>query len=192
MYAMSEWAGEYPAELIGITDYESINDDRIGRTLKKLFDADRSSLLTEIVVRSVSEFNLSMKRFHNDSTSVALGGIYRKASGNDIRSRRTINPTFGHSKVHRGELKQLALIFTVTGDGTVPVHYSVADGNTVDSAAHIETWESIRKLTGRGDFMYVADSKLCTPKMKTILIHCILCSCKKKDSIWAGCPLERT
>ncbi len=162
MYAMGEWAGEYPAELLGITDYESINDDRIGRTLERLFDADRSSLLTEIVVRSVREFDLSMKRLHNDSTSVALSGIYRNASGNEIRSRKTVNLTFGHSKDHRGDLKQLVWILTVTGDGAVPVHYRVVDGNTVDSPTHIETWESIRKLTGRSDFMYVADSKLCT------------------------------
>ena len=46
MYVMGEWAGEYPAELLGITDCEGVNDDRIGRTLERLFDADRSSLLT--------------------------------------------------------------------------------------------------------------------------------------------------
>ena len=44
----------------------------------------------------------------------------------------------------------------------MPVHYRVADGNTNDSPTHIETWDSIRKLTGRSDFLYVADSKLCT------------------------------
>src|SRR5206468_4649382 len=37
-----------------------------------------------------------------------------------------------------------------------------ADGNTNDSQTHIETWEAIRELAGRADFLYVADSKLCT------------------------------
>ncbi|MHB1637510.1 MAG: IS1634 family transposase [Thermoplasmataceae archaeon] len=84
------------------------------------------------------------------------------ATGKDMRMKKTINLTFGHSKDHRKDLKQLVWILTVTADGAVPVHYSVADGNASDSPTHIETWDSIRKLTGRPDFLYVADSKLCT------------------------------
>jgi transposase len=164
LYGIGEWVEEYPPALLGTSgdDAMHINDDRIGRSLERLFDADRSSLMTEIVVSAVREFDLSMKRFHNDSTSVALSGLYRTATGKDMRMKKTVNLTFGHSKDHRRDLKQLVWILTVTGDGSVPVHYSAADGNTNDSPTHIETWDSIFRLTGRPDFMYVADSKLCT------------------------------
>ncbi|MHB8561825.1 MAG: IS1634 family transposase [Thermoplasmataceae archaeon] len=164
IYGIREWAEKYPPALLGMgTDHvEKLNDDRIGRSLDRLFDADRSSLMTEIVVHAVREFDLSMKRFHNDSTSVALSGLYRMATGKDMRMKKTVNLTFGHSKDHRKDLKQLVWILTVTSDGAVPVHYRVADGNTNDSPTHIETWDSIRKLTGRSDFLYVADSKLCS------------------------------
>ena len=164
LYGIEEWISGFPAELLGISEenVRRINDDRIGRSLERLFDTDRSSLMTEIVVSAVREFDLSMKRFHNDSTSVALSGLYRTATGKDMRMKRTVNLTFGHSKDHRKDLKQLVWILTVTADGSVPVHYRVADGNTNDSPTHIETWDSIRKLTGRSDFMYVADSKLCS------------------------------
>ena len=37
-----------------------------------------------------------------------------------------------------------------------------ADGNTSDSRTHIETWSALRALAGRADFLYVADSKLCS------------------------------
>ena len=164
LYGIGEWVEEYPQALLGTSgdDAMHINDDRIGRSLERLFDADRSSLMTEIVVSAVREFDLSMKRFHNDSTSVALSGLYRTATGKDRRMKKTVNLTFGHSKDHRKDLKQLVWILTVTADGSVPVHYRVADGNTNDSPTHIETWDSIRKLTGRSDFLYVADSKLCS------------------------------
>ena len=164
LYGIGEWVEEYPPALLGTSgdDAMHINDDRIGRSLERLFDADRSSLMTEIVVSAVREFDLSMKRFHNDSTSVALSGLYRTATGKDMRMEKTVNLTFGHSKDHRKDLKQLVWILTVTADGSVPVHYRVADGNTNDSPTHIETWDSIRKLTGRSDFLYVADSKLCS------------------------------
>ena len=163
LYGIEEWILEFPAELLGISgeSVRRINDDRISRSLERLFDANRSSIMTEIVVRAVQEFDLSMKRFHNDSTSVALSGLYRR-TGKETRMKKTVNLTFGHSKDHRRDLKQLVWILTVTGDGSVPVHYSAADGNTIDSPTHIETWDSIFKLTGRPDFMYVADSKLCT------------------------------
>ena len=164
LYGIGEWVEEYPQALLGTSgdDAMHINDDRIGRSLERLFDADRSSLMTEIVVSAVREFDFSMKRFHNDSTSVALSGLYRTATGKDMRMKKTVNLTFGHSKDHRKDLKQLVWILTVTADGSVPVHYRVADGNTNDSPTHIETWDSIRKLTGRSDFLYVADSKLCS------------------------------
>ena len=90
-----------------------------------------------------------MKRFHNDSTSVALSGLYGTATGKDMRMKKTVNLTFGHSKDHRKDLKQLVWILTVTADGAVPVHYSAADGNTNDPPTHIETWDSIFRLTGK-------------------------------------------
>ncbi len=141
LYGMGEWVDGFPAELLGISgnDAMHINDDRIGRSLERLFDADRASLFTEIVVRAVQEFDLSMNRFHNDSTSIALSGMYRTATGKEMRMKKTVNLTFGYSKDHRKDLKQLVWILTVTGDGAVPVHYSVADGNTNDSQTHIET-----------------------------------------------------
>jgi hypothetical protein len=112
LYGLGEWVEVIPCELLGMLDEETrhINDDRIGRSLEKLFDADRSSMLTEIVVSAVREFNISMNRFHNDSTSVALSGLYRMATGKDMRMKKTINLTFGHSKDHRKDLKQLVWI----------------------------------------------------------------------------------
>lgn len=36
------------------------------------------------------------------------------------------------------------------------------DGNTQDTKTHIDTWNFLRNLSGRSDFVYVADSKLCS------------------------------
>jgi hypothetical protein len=44
----------------------------------------------------------------------------------------------------------------------VPVAYRVVDGNTPDDLTHIPTWDELRSLVGRADFLYVADSKLCS------------------------------
>jgi transposase len=42
------------------------------------------------------------------------------------------------------------------------VQFRSADGNTNDSTTHIETWEALHAVSGKPDFLYVADSKLCT------------------------------
>ena len=35
-----------------------------------------------------------------------------------------------------------------------------ADGNTPDDVTHAPTWDQLRALVDRADFLYVADSKL--------------------------------
>jgi len=57
--------------------------------------------------------------------------------------------TFGHSKDHRPDLKQLVWILTVSADGAVPIAYRLADGNTVDDPTHVPTWDGLVALTGR-------------------------------------------
>jgi transposase len=58
------------------------------------------------------------------------------------------------------DLKQLLLILTMSADGNVPVAFRCTDGNASDSRTHIETWNALRSVAGRADFLYVADSKL--------------------------------
>ncbi|MGI8754671.1 MAG: IS1634 family transposase, partial [Acidimicrobiales bacterium] len=70
--------------------------------------------------------------------------------------------TWGHSKDHRPDLKQLVWILTVSADGAVPLAYRIADGNTSDDPTHVPTWDGLVGLLGRTDFLYVADSKLCS------------------------------
>jgi hypothetical protein len=76
IYGFKEWVSLFDPQLFNLkpkqVDY--INDDRIGRALEKLFDTDRASLMTEIVLKAVREFGLKMNQFHNDSTSITFQG----------------------------------------------------------------------------------------------------------------------
>lgn len=166
IYDMQEWASRYQPKLLGLDSDQitSLNDDRVGRDLDMLFDADRASLLTEVVVRAIKEFNLDLSQFHNDSTTITFSGIHKEATGERKRGKESLNITFGHNKDHRPDLKQLMWFLTVTADGAVPIHYKACDGNTGESPTYKEAWDILRKLVGRSDFIYVADSKLCTGK----------------------------
>jgi transposase len=162
LYGLGEWAAPFASGLLGLADADAaaLNDDRVGRALERLFDADRASLLTELVVGVVAEFGIDTSQLHNDSTSISVHGTYRAATGTPRGGKPTPVPTFGHSKDHRPDLKQLVWILTVAADGAVPMAYRLADGNTSDDPTHVPTWDHLVTLLGRTDFLYVADSKL--------------------------------
>jgi hypothetical protein len=164
VYALGEWADPFDAALLGLAagDAELLNDDRVGRTLARLFDADRASLLTRLVLGAIDRFGLDVSQLHNDSTSITFAGSHAAANGRSRGGKPTAAVAHGHSKDHRPDLKQLVWILTVTADGAVPIAYRAADGNTTDDVTHIDTWDSLVALTGDPGFLYVADSKLAT------------------------------
>jgi transposase len=164
VYALEQWAAPFDPAVLGLTadQMTQLNDDRVGRALDRLFDADRASLFTEIVVRAVRTFAIDLAQIHNDSTSVTFSGEYASAAGRPRRGRRTLTITHGFNKDHRPDLKQLLWILTVSADGAVPIHFRACDGNTTDDQTHLETWKTVRQIVGDPNFLYVADSKLCT------------------------------
>jgi transposase len=174
LYRLAEWAQRFDPALLGLRPGElaSLNDDRVGRALERLFAGDRASLLTELTVGVIKEFAIDCGRLHNDSTSISLHGAYRGADGRAHRDKPTVAIVHGHSKDHRPDLKQLLWILTVAADEALPLAYRLADGNTNDDGTHIETWDVLRALTGRADFLYVADCKLATgEQMRHIDAH---------------------
>lgn len=166
LYGLADWVREYSPAALGISEdgAAALNDDRAGRALDYLFDADRASLITALTVRAIQTFDVALDQLHNDSTSITFTGDYAAATGRLIRGKKALRITHGHNKDHRPDLKQLLWVLTVSADGAVPLHYRVCDGNTNDDPTHIETWDALRRLAGKPDFVYVADSKLCTRK----------------------------
>ena len=76
LYALGQWAAPFAPRLLGLApgEVDAVNDDRVGRALEALFDADRASLLTELVLAVVAEFGVEVAELHNDSTSISVSG----------------------------------------------------------------------------------------------------------------------
>ena len=164
VYALGEWAAGYAPGLLGLDADQAgaLNDDRVGRMLDRLFDADRASLVTETVLGVIDEFDIDCSQLHNDSTTITLTGAYPGADGHARGGKPTPAARRGHNKDFRPDLKQLLFILTITADGAVPIAYRTADGNTGDDVTHIPTWDKLCQLTGTPGFVYVADAKLCS------------------------------
>jgi len=163
VYRVQEAAADFAPELLGLDteQFASLRDDRIGRALDRFFEADRAAVITEVVLGLGKHFGVRFDQLHNDSTSVSFCGQYRAASGRKLHGNIAPAIVYGFSKDHRPDLKQLLFILTVEGASGVPVAFRCADGNTEDSTTHLQTWNTLRAVAGRADFLYVADSKLC-------------------------------
>ena len=169
LYSLSQWAAQWAPEALGLSPEQAgaLNDDRLGRALDEFFNSDRQTLLSEFVLHLVREFRVDLGQLHNDSTSLSFQGQYRQADGRRVDGLETPAITFGYSKDHRPDLKQLLWILTMSSDGAVPISFKVSDGNVEDSTTHRENWDLLTQLVGTADFLYVADSKLCTTEALT-------------------------
>jgi transposase len=162
LYRQGETVHGFCPAAFGLKAGEAVSDDAIGQGLDRLFDADRAGLLTAVIVAAAEAFDLRLSELHQDTTSISFCGQHRQARGRAMRGRRAPLITYGWSKAHRPDLKQLLWVLTTTADGAVPVQFRCEDGNTSDSRTHPATWDTLVKATGRADFLYVADSKLCS------------------------------
>jgi uncharacterized protein DUF4277 len=163
LYALADWAARRVPEHLGLAPGQAalLNDDRVGRALDHLHRADRARLLTALVKQAVTEFAIDLSELHQDTTTVTNSLAYA-AQPPAERTDRPPRITFGYNKDHRPDLKQLLFSITISADGAVPIHGSTYDGNTSDDQVHIDTWDFVHSLVGHSDFLYVADSKLCT------------------------------
>ena len=163
IYGVGEWAARHAPDLLGLasSEIDRLNDDCVGRALDRLFLADVPSLVLSVAAHAVKEFDVCLDELHNDSTTVSFCGAYTSAAMEQrFLGRPTLAITFGHNKDHRPDLKQLLFILTVTADGGVPLHFRAESGNVADDQTHRDTWDLLCQLTGRRDFLYVADCKL--------------------------------
>lgn len=166
LYKLEKWTQGIDFRCLGESNPAGavFTDDRYGRALDKIYSSDRASLMTEIVLSSTKNFNLNLSRIHNDSTSIKTYGKLSGKTNTGVEIKR------GHSKDHRPDLKQLVFSLSISADGGVPVHHKSYSGNRSDDTTHIETWNSLCRICASKDFLYVADSKLCTEKQLQYIV----------------------
>src|SRR5215213_1468255 len=139
---------------------EHLNDDKLGRVLDKLFDADLTKVFVSCAMKAASRYGLEPQRssMHLDSTSFHLHGDYETEREED-HPEAAISITHGYSRDQRPELKQFIVELMVSGDGDVPLFCRIADGNEADKAVFARLIQDFRSQVDL-DTLFVADSAL--------------------------------
>lgn len=158
LYLFEEFfTGKATAHLIGDgIEPSHLNDDRLGRVLDKLHEADLSELFVSIAARAAQRFGVTKDSVHLDATSFHLHGEYEadgEAESEEIRITR------GYSRDHRPDLKQFVVDLMSTVDGGVPLFMRVADGNEADKAVFAELLRDFRDQLDF-DALFVTDAAL--------------------------------
>ena len=98
LYRVQAWAQRFDPAWLPSGHF---GDDVLARALDRLFEADRASLLTALILQAIQGFQIDTAQIHNDSTSVKFCGAYEHQKSSAVQLRR------GLSKDHRPDLKQL-------------------------------------------------------------------------------------
>jgi transposase len=157
LYRMADWVAPLEPHVLGLSHTQKtlLNDDRVARALDALVSERARSIWFRLALRVIKHFQIQTGRVHFDTTSVTFHGQYQTSVADP-------HITHGYNKDHRPDLKQLLFGLSVSSDGAVPLHHQVKSGNRTDDTVHQENLDELRRILGRTDFTYVADSKLCT------------------------------
>jgi transposase len=150
---VEDWAREWAvAEVFGVAP-DALNDDRVGRALDAVAPA-LASVVGSVGVNAIARFGIDTSRIHWDMTSVSLFGDYDGAEAGFAE------PSYGHPKDRRVDLKQVQAGIGVTADGGIPVFHRAFDGRAGEVNQVVGAMESLRKMCSPRTFLLVGDTKL--------------------------------
>ncbi|MFO8077157.1 MAG: IS1634 family transposase, partial [Thermoplasmatota archaeon] len=164
LYLFPEFFRTKPVELLigkGL-HADDFNDDCLGRTLDKLYDAGLEETFM-CVAANAQHYEGNNRFYHSDTSSMSLQGEYTPVEGDIDAAPITI--THGFSKDNRPDLKQF-VVSLITGRH-LPVFIQTLSGNTSDKEHFrilAKTYaESVQKVWNE-DRIWVWDSAFYTKK----------------------------
>ncbi len=150
---VQDWARTWAApEILGIAP-ESLNDDKLGRTLDAIAPY-LEQITSAIAVRAITTFGIDISRLHWDMTSFSLHGAY------DDTDEDYPEPRYGHPKDRRPDLLQIQAGIAAAGDGGIPVYHRAYDGGAAEVSQVSEAMTELKKIAGTKTFLLIGDSKL--------------------------------
>ncbi len=163
MYKLTRFFSDKPLPLIfpwsPHLDADQLNDDRASRALDKLWEVGPQKVFSEVSRSVIERYTLDLRALHADTTSRSFYGVYENQDSDNPQI------TYGYSKDHRQDLKQILFGVGTSRDG-IPVAGEVCSGNMADMTWNTRWIKSVREQLGieeKGLLVYVADSALVTP-----------------------------
>jgi transposase len=130
LYLMPDYLDNKPVDLLidPALTAEDFNDDTLGRCLDDLYAAGVTEVFYQVASHALEVYGLRPNFVHLDSSSFHLHGAYDP----EEPEREAISVTYGYSKDHRPDLKQVVLQLITSHKSSLPIWLEVLSGNSND------------------------------------------------------------
>jgi transposase len=153
LYLMPDYLHNKPVDLLIDPDLtaDDFNDDTLGRCLDDLYAAGVTEVFYQVAAHALRVYGIRSRFVHLDSSSFHLHGAYEP----DEPEREAVSITYGYSKDHRPDLKQVVLQLITHHKSALPVWLEVLSGNSNDKKTFKATIKSYCKEMSSAEQAYV-------------------------------------
>ena len=159
LYLMPQYLHNKAVDLLIGPDLaaEDFNDDTLGRSLDQLFEAGVTEVFAEVAAQALDVYGIEHRFYHLDSSSFHLHGQYSAQEPDN----QAIEITYGYSKDHRSDLKQVVVTLITGHRSQLPVWMEALSGNSSDKDSFPKTVQAFceQMKSGKGVF-FVVDSAM--------------------------------
>jgi transposase len=136
---------------------EDFNDDSLGRSLDQLFEVGVTEVFAQVAAQALDVYGIEHRFYHLDSSSFHLHGQY----STEEPQIEAIEITYGYSKEHRPDLKQVVVSLITGHRSQLPVWMEALSGNRSDKDSFPETIQAFcHQLKAGKQCFIVVDSAL--------------------------------
>jgi len=130
LYLMPDYMHNKPVDLLIDPDLTAadFNDDSLDRCLDDLYEAGVTEVFYKVAAHALQVYGLQSKFVHLDSSSFHLHGAYDR----EEPECEAISVTYGYSKDHRPDLKQVVVQLITSHKSALPVWFEALSGNSND------------------------------------------------------------
>ena len=126
LYLTPEFFHNKPVDVLigeGITA-DMLNDDSLGDALDRLYEAGVTELFARIAASACAHYQIENRFHHLDSSSFHLHGAYDRQEPD----QEAITITYGYSKDHRPDLKQVVVQLITSYKSALPIWFEALSG----------------------------------------------------------------
>lgn len=149
LYKVSEWVENTGLAYLLGCDANYFNDDRLARTLDRLYN-HWSSILEKIVLTCIELYSIDPSLIHYDITSLYFEGRYENS---DFIA-------YGYSRDQKPDKKQVNLAMNMLDKEPFPLAWKIHSGNTNDTETVIDNMNRLKSLLKTKSFIFIGDKAM--------------------------------
>jgi transposase len=157
LYLTPEYLDNKPVDLLIGPEMSAgdFNDDTLARCLDDLYEAGVTEVFYKVAAHAMQVYGIQSKFVHLDSSSFHVHGAYDRQEPD----QEAITITYGYSKDHRPDLKQVVVQLITSYKSALPVWFEALSGNSNDKKTFTATVKAYcKQLSGSEQSYVVMDS----------------------------------